>query len=100
MRLLSADDTRLVLPNHKSVIEEFGEHSFGPKADSKRSLALASFLYDSLNLITLDAQIAPYSSSERDLLYQHLGKVRTGDLLLLDRGYTKIFVNYTTSDGV
>ena len=79
MRLLSVDGTRLVLPNHKSVVEEFGEHSFGPNADSKRSLALASFLYDSLNLITLDAQIAPYSSSERDLLCQHLEKVKSGD---------------------
>jgi Transposase DDE domain len=90
MRLLSVDGTRLVLPNHKSVVEEFGEHGFGPNADSKRSLALASFLYDSLNLTTLDARIAPYSSSERDLLYQHLEKVKTGDLLLLDRGYPSI----------
>ncbi len=90
MRLLSVDGTRLVLPNHKSVIEEFGEHSFGPNADSKRSLALASVLYDSLNLITLDARIAPYSDSERGLLYQHLEKVKSGDLLLLDRGYPSI----------
>jgi len=90
MRLLSIDGTRLVLPNHKSVKEEFGEHSFGPNADSKRSLALASFLYDSLNLITLDARIAPYSSSERNLLYEHLEKVKAGDMLLLDRGYPSI----------
>jgi hypothetical protein len=90
MRLLSIDGTRLVLPNHKSIIEEFGEHSFGPNADSKRSLALASFLFDPLNLTTLDARIAPYSSSERDLLYQHLEKVKAGDLLLLDRGYPSI----------
>jgi hypothetical protein len=90
MRLLSVDGTRLVLPNHKSVKEEFGEHSFGPNADSKRSLAMASVLYDSLNLITLDAQIAPYSASERVLLYKHLEKVKSGDLLLLDRGYPSI----------
>jgi hypothetical protein len=90
MRLLAADGTRLVLPKHESVIEEFGEHGFGPHADSKRSLALGSFLYDPLNLITLDAQIAPYSSSERDLLYKHLDKVQQGDLLLLDRGYPSI----------
>jgi Transposase DDE domain len=90
MRLLSIDGTRLVLPNHKSVVKEFGEHSFGPNADSKRSLALASFLYDSLNLITLDAQISPYAASERDLLYEHLAKVKPGDLLLTDRGYPSI----------
>lgn len=90
MRLLSVDGTRLVLPRHPSIIEEFGEHSFGPYADSKRSLALGSFLYDSLNLLTLDAQIAPYASSERTLLFKHLEKVNPGDLLLLDRGYPSI----------
>jgi len=90
MRILSVDGTRLVLPNHKSVVDEFGEHSFGPHADSKRSLALGSCLYDCLNLVTVDARIAPYSSSERVLLYQHLEKVKRGDLLLLDRGYPSI----------
>jgi hypothetical protein len=90
MRLLSVDGTRLVLPNHKSVKEEFGEHSFGPNADSKRSLAMGSFLYDPINMLTLDAQIAPYASSERELLYKHLEKVKKGDLLLLDRGYPSI----------
>ena len=90
MRLLAIDGTRLVLPNHKSVIEEFGEHGFGPNAGSKRSLALGSFLYDVLNLLTLDAQIAPYSASERDLLYKHLEKINPEDLLLIDRGYPSI----------
>ena len=90
MRLLSVDGTRLVLPKHSSITEEFGEHSFGPHADSKRSLALGSFLYDPLNLMTLDAQIAPYASSERELLCKHLEKVNKGDLLLLDRGYPSL----------
>lgn len=44
-------------------------------------------LYDVLNHLTLDAQIAPYAASERDLLMDHLDKVNPGDLLLLDRGY-------------
>jgi hypothetical protein len=90
MRLLSIDGTRLVLPNHKSVIEEFGEHGFGPKADSKKSLAMGSFLYDPINMLTLDAQITSYASSERELLYKHLEKVKREDLLLLDRGYPSI----------
>lgn len=90
MRLLGVDGSRFILPKHKSVIEEFGEHSFGPNADSKRSLALGSFMYDLLNLVTLDAQIAPYASSERDLLYKHLAKTKAGDLLLMDRGYPSI----------
>lgn len=46
-----------------------------------------SLLYDVLNLITLDSQIVPYASTERDLLMEHLDHVKQGDLLLLDRGY-------------
>lgn len=92
MRVLSVDGTRLVLPNHPSIIEEFGVHNFGPKADRKKSLALGSILYDVLNLISIDAELAPYASSERDLLYKHLDKVERGDLLLLDRGYPSILL--------
>lgn len=87
MRVLGVDGTRLVLPNHPSIKEEFGEHQFGPNADSPRSLAIGSMLYDVLNQITLDARLAPYSSSEKDLLMQHMDRIEKGDLLLLDRGY-------------
>jgi hypothetical protein len=92
MRLLAVDGTRLVLPNHPTVVEEFGVHQFGPKADSPRSLAMGSLLYDPLNLVTIDSQIAPYASSERDLLMEHLDKVNTGDMLLLDRGYPSFWL--------
>ncbi len=92
MRLLSVDGTRLVLPNHPSVVQEFGVHQFGPKADSPRSLAMGSLLYDPLNQVTIDSQIAPYASSERDLLMQHLDKVHAGDMLLLDRGYPSFWL--------
>lgn len=87
MRLLSVDGSRLLLPNHSSVQDKFGEHGFGPNADSNRSLAMVSMLYDALNHITIDAEIAPYADSERDLLMKHLSKVKKGDMLLLDRGY-------------
>lgn len=92
MRLLAVDGTRLVLPNHPTVAQEFGVHQFGPKADSPRSLAMGSLLYDVLNLISIDSQIAPYASSERDLLMQHLDQVKRGDLLLLDRGYPSFWL--------
>ncbi len=92
MRTLSVDGTRLMLPNHPSIIEEFGQHNFGPNADSPRSIAIASMLYDVLNQVTIDAQIAPYTASERVLLFKHLEKVEKGDLLLLDRGYPSILL--------
>lgn len=92
MRLLAVDGTRLVLPNHPTVIAEFGQHDLGPAADSKRSLALGSMLYDVLNQLTIDARIAPYAASERDLLCEHLDKIQSGDLLLLDRGYPSFWL--------
>ena len=90
MHVKAVDGTRLVLPNHPSIVKEFGLQLFGPKADSERSLAMASLLYDVLNMVTVDGQIAPYKSSERDLLVQHLDKLEKGDLLLLDRD-TSVF---------
>lgn len=86
-RTLAIDGTRLMLPNHPSIEEEFGVHHFGPNADVARSMAMGSMLYDVLNHLTLDAQLAPYAASERDLLLKHLEKIHAGDLLLLDRGY-------------
>jgi len=87
LRVMAVDGSRLVLPNHPTVKEEFGVHEFGPKAESERSLALCSVFYDVLNLLAIDSQIAPYASSERDLLYKHLEYAKEDDLILLDRGY-------------
>jgi hypothetical protein len=95
-RLLAVDGTRLVLPNHPSIKEEFGECLFGPNADSPRSIAIGSMLYDVLNQLTIDAQLAPYKNngnkkaSERVLLQEHMKKLQEGDLLLLDRGYPSL----------
>lgn len=95
-RLLAVDGTRLMLPNHPSIKEEFGECSFGPNSDSKRSLAIASLLYDVLNQISVDAQLAPFKSpgakksSEQSLLQKHMQKLMADDLLLLDRGYPSL----------
>lgn len=86
-RLMGIDGTRLQLPNHPSVVEEFGQQQAGPKADSPCSMAIGSVLYDCLNLVAIDSQLSPYQTSERDLLLQHLEYVKEGDLLLLDRGY-------------
>jgi len=93
MRLLAVDGTRLMLPNHPSVKEEFGTCSFGPKADSVRSMGLGSMLYDVLNQISIDAQLSPYKkSSEKVLLESHMPKLKEKDLLLLDRGYPSILL--------
>lgn len=86
-RLVGCDGSTLVLPNHPSIKEEFGEHNFGPKADSPRYLARTSILYDVLNLMTIDAQIAPLEKGERLMLKEQIKFLKSGDLLLTDRGY-------------
>lgn len=87
MRTLAIDGSRLLLPNHPSIVEEFGQVNVGPKGVTPRSLATTSVLYDVLNLVTVDSKLAPFKTSERELLIGHLDKVDKGDLLLLDRGY-------------
>jgi hypothetical protein len=87
IRVLAVDGTRMMLPNHPSITEEFGLPTPGPGQEVVRPLAMGSLLYDVLNQITIDAEMAPYSWSEQDLLLVHLEKVEPGDLLLLDRGY-------------
>jgi hypothetical protein len=87
-RVVSVDGTRLTLPNHPSIVKEFGQHGFGPKANSNRSIAISSILYDVLNQVVIDGELAPYNASEREILIGHLDKLASHDLLLLDRGYS------------
>ena len=88
-RVLAADGSTLMLPDHPTIREEFGVHKMGPNADAPRSLATTSIVYDVLNLLTVDAIIDKYAVSEQQLLREHLSRVKflEGDLLLLDRGY-------------
>lgn len=92
-RLLAVDGSRLQLPNHPSVKEEFGEVLTGRNGDTAVSMATCSLLYDVLNQVTLDAQMGPYKNTSKKkagesvLLDLHLDKLQHGDLVLLDRGY-------------
>ena len=68
-RLLSVDESRLHLPNHPSLKEEFGEHSVGCNDSIPVSMALISLLYDPLNLLTSASRIGAWSRSEQSLLF-------------------------------
>lgn len=100
-RLIGVDGTRLMLPNHPTIKEEFGTCKFGPNADSERSMATGSMLFDVLNQLTFDARLSPYkktngkNASERALLQEHLASLQKGDLLIMDRGYPSIALFFT-----
>jgi hypothetical protein len=89
-RVLAVDGSAIVLPTHKTIEEDFGVHMFGPKADSKKCMGRISLMYDPLNCITVDAQLCPYTTSESEMCYEHLSKVKRGDLLVFDRYYASM----------
>jgi hypothetical protein len=51
------------------------------------AIGRVSALYDVLNHLVVDAQLAPYRLGERDLALLHLPYVDDHDVLLFDRGY-------------
>ena len=88
LRVLAVDGSTLRLPKSADIMEEFGQHGFGPNADNMRSMASCSILYDVLNNVTIDSSIGPYTKSEsQHLINGHLDFVDKEDILLADRGY-------------
>ncbi len=96
-RILAIDGSTVNLPSHKSTFKEFGKYGVGCNADVERSMARISLCYDVVNLLTLDARIYSFNTSEQSLLKAHLEHVdlQRGDLLLADRGYPSIALMYT-----
>ncbi len=84
-RLLAIDGSLVDVPNTAANQEHFG--SWGSRHGTKRAKARASQIFDVLNDVTVDALLKPKEIGERELAKQHLAKVNTGDLVLLDRGY-------------
>ncbi len=82
-RVLSTDGSLLKLPPSDSLLKEFGKQC--PKA--RLPCARLSQLYDTQNKLSLDIQISPFATGERELAYQHLSSVKPKDLILYDRGY-------------
>ena len=64
-RVLAADGSTLMLPDHPTTRQEFGVHKMGRNAEAPRSLATTSIVYDVLNLLTVDAIIDKYAVSEQ-----------------------------------
>jgi hypothetical protein len=84
-RLLAIDGSTVRLPHIEAIAEHFG--LWGVRQGNPSPMARISQLFDVLNKITVDAFIYPKASGERTLAAQHLLNVRSGDLILLDRGY-------------
>ncbi len=82
-RLLACDGSSISLQRSATSQEEFGGSKTGHCPQ-----AMLSSLFDVHAKMMVDLTIAPYASCERKELLKMLDRVRPGDVLLLDRGYT------------
>lgn len=91
LRVLAVDGSKLLLPDHAAVREQFGtipfSHGKSGLHQGERPYALASVLYDVLNRVALDAVLARGDAYEVDLAIGHLAYTADGDLLVMDRNY-------------
>jgi hypothetical protein len=98
---LAVDGSTLELPlNSPGILEKYGYAT--NQTDRKIPMARISQLFDVINGISLDAIIAPYESSERDLAILHIEKIKSTNmdilnkiLVIFDRGYPSLpFIFY------
>ena len=87
-RLLAIDGTKIQLPNDPNLKLNFG--TLGQ--NNTAATAQASALYDVLNNVIVDAQIAPLRSGERKLALMHLATLCKRpsfdkECVIFDRGY-------------
>lgn len=89
LRVLAVDGSKLLLPDHAAVREQFGtipfSHGKSGLHQGERPYALASALYDVLNRVALDAVLVRGDAYEVDLAIGHLAYTADGDLLVMDR---------------
>lgn len=86
--VMAVDGSKIQLPSDPLLLATFG--GMGPVATTPT--AQASFLFDVLNDMIVDARIAPISTNERTLAKQHLESLHElpaikKKLLVFDRGY-------------
>ncbi len=86
-RLLAVDGSKIELPREAAILAEFGGNAANQYVKEIYPFALSSVLYDVLNHIAVDSQLAAAAAYEVDLAIAHLAQTTQEDLLLFDRGY-------------
>lgn len=84
-RLLAVDGSTVQVPNSPENLTHFG--AWHPAKGGPCPMARISQMFDVLNQLTLDAILGPKSIGERELAAEHFTHLRSGDIVLLDRGY-------------
>jgi len=78
------------LPESDDIKRTFGQIHYNNSAQGVsgyHNYAQASVLYDVLNKVAIDRQIADAKAYEVDLAFKHWQYTQNDDLILVDRGY-------------
>lgn len=89
-RLLSVDGTTLQLPYSEDIRGYFGYNN--DPHGRKLPLARTSSFYDILNDLIINTKIDHYKTDEFKLFLNHIDKLQSKDLLILDRWYGAIWL--------
>lgn len=89
-RLVAIDGSSLRLPSTEETRQEFGINE--EKAGQKIVVARISEAFDPLNHITIDACIAPFKTSEHEMMLHHVKRLNKGDIAIYDRNYPGYWV--------
>jgi hypothetical protein len=90
-RLLGIDGSKLRLPNHPELFEQFTPVPINSEPNIATKMypqARISVLYDLLNHVGLDGQLRPGSEGEVGLAIEQLDQAAVQDIIVTDRGYT------------
>lgn len=104
-KILAIDGSVIDLPNKKSLKEIYGGIK-GTHIEFIKLKAQSSGIYDCLNNMMIDFQIAPYKTSEKELAYQNIEKAlelfKNDEIILIfDRGYPSIeFFQFLTEKNI
>jgi len=91
-RLLAVDGSRLTLPKTKELKAIYGVQK--NQSDTVVVQGRVSVLYDVLNNIVIDSELAPLEIGEAPLAKKHLAYSQKNDLIIYDRGYPSFDLVY------
>ena len=87
-RLLAVDGSVTSIPGTPELLEYFGK----ARKHSTKPAVRISQLYDVQNKLSIDLQIDPHTTGERDQAVKHLEYTEKDDLILYDRGYPAVWL--------
>jgi len=90
-RVIAADGSKIILPKHPSIYDEFGSIKINNGHKSMMpgdyTCGISMVFHDVLNKVVISSELAPAKAYEVDLAINALPETTSQDLLLFDRNF-------------